>query len=183
MRMLTITVMLCSLAPIALGAATPSPAANSIRPTAQVPAERTTAALATEDSPCFPADPELAPDLNHCEAIIRQARAHEMDPHALASAHNNRGVLLARSQRWDEALQAFEEALALQPRLDVARLNRGNVMLQLQRYAEAMEDYAAVMSVRGPLTRTALFNRAFALRALADPAQAAADLESARSEL
>ena len=44
-------------------------------------------------------------------------------------------------KRYDEALVAYDRALALEPELDNAWYGRGNVLRELKRYDEAIEAY------------------------------------------
>ena len=76
-----------------------------------------------------------------------------------AGAHYNLGLALQRSDRWDASCQAFERALALDPRHEKARLGLGASLLYLNRSAEAL----AIFEQSGD---AALFGKAVALQLL-----------------
>ena len=53
---------------------------------------------------------------------------------ALAQCHNNHGVELRNAKRWDDAINAYNRALALAPTLTVARSNLIDALLQRAKY-------------------------------------------------
>ena len=53
-----------------------------------------------------------------------------------AEAHSNRGSVLERLERLDEALTSYDRALALRPDYPTALYNRGNVLKALKRHDE-----------------------------------------------
>jgi tetratricopeptide (TPR) repeat protein len=104
----------------------------------------------------------------------------ELEPTALAAAHNNRGLILAAMGQTNEALVDFEAALQLTPGLTEAQVNRANMLFYLARYPEALSAYDEVLPAMASNRYVVLFNRALTYRALGDVGQAAADLETAR---
>ncbi len=50
-----------------------------------------------------------------------------------AVAWNNRGVALARSGRYEEAVESYDHALALDPEYDLEGLNRAKAIARLSR--------------------------------------------------
>lgn len=69
---------------------------------------------------------------------------------AYADVHHLRGLCLSMLDRTDEALEAFGQALELNPRYVEAHLHRGLVLNQLGRTAEAAEAFAAAADSEGP---------------------------------
>ncbi len=65
-----------------------------------------------------------------------------------ALEHYNRGVALQESARLDEALAAYETAIALKPDLVEAHNNRGNVLAGLNRRDEALASYGRAIVLR-----------------------------------
>ena len=53
---------------------------------------------------------------------------------ALAQCHNNHGVELRNAKRWDDAINAYNRALALAPTLTVAQSNLIDALLQRAKY-------------------------------------------------
>src|ERR1700719_1728683 len=53
-----------------------------------------------------------------------------------AAARSNRGVALKTLERWDEALNSNDRALALKPDHVDALINRAHVLLKLRRFEE-----------------------------------------------
>lgn len=72
------------------------------------------------------------------EAISVLEEAVRRNPVHLPQAWNNLGFLYLQSQRFDEALQRFQRAVALDPRLTVAWVNAASVKLLQQDYAAAV---------------------------------------------
>src|SRR5262249_35124295 len=77
-------------------------------------------------------------------------------------AHNNRGCVLEKLGRWEEALASFEAALALRPDSSDALHNRGNVLLALSRHADAVASYDRALAL-APHRVDTLHNRGQAL--------------------
>ncbi|HET9133788.1 MAG TPA: tetratricopeptide repeat protein [Gemmatimonadales bacterium] len=69
---------------------------------------------------------------------------------AYADVHHLRGICLSLLDRPQEALGAFEAALAQNPRYVEAHLHRGLVLNQLGRAVEAAEAFAAARDVAAP---------------------------------
>ena len=69
-------------------------------------------------------------------AILQYQKALEANPvdrkiqDALAQCHNNHGVELRRAKRWDDAINAYNRALALAPTLTIVRSNIIDALLQ-----------------------------------------------------
>lgn len=55
---------------------------------------------------------------------------------------SNRGNQFYRLKQWQEALNAFDQALAIQSNFHPAWYGRGNSLVQLKRYQEAVESYS-----------------------------------------
>ncbi len=101
---------------------------------------------------------------------------------AQAAASNDRGVAMAASRRYDDALAHFDRAIALEPTLSAAHVNRALALLMTGRLHEALgsadhaiatrADSAEAWNLRGQIlgsmhrTEEALgcFERALALR-------------------
>ena len=89
----------------------------------------------------------------------------------------NYGNVLNLLSRHDEALAAYDRALAIRPDADTVS-NRGNVLQILARHAEALASYDRALAL-APRHANALFNRGNALYALARPAEALASYDAA----
>jgi Flp pilus assembly protein TadD len=63
--------------------------------------------------------------------------ASKPDPTVEAARLNNLGAAYMNQQAFEKALKAFQEAAALDPRLEIARLNQGIALLNLGRVEEA----------------------------------------------
>ena len=51
----------------------------------------------------------------------------------------NKGVDLAKLKRYEEAIEAYEKAIEINPKDDDAWFNKGVVVWELERYEEAIE--------------------------------------------
>ncbi|MDW8120425.1 MAG: tetratricopeptide repeat protein, partial [Chloroflexota bacterium] len=56
-----------------------------------------------------------------------------------AAVQRERADVLARLGRYQEALQAYDEAIALKRKFPEAWFNKGNVLVHLKRYQEALQ--------------------------------------------
>ncbi len=92
--------------------------------------------------------------LSHFSAVIANPQS--------AGAHLNLAIWLEREERWDASAEAFERALALDPRLEAARIGLGACLLKSDRVEEALDIFSQCGDVPGP----ALFGRAVALQLL-----------------
>jgi protein O-GlcNAc transferase len=132
------------------------------------------AAAATDLEACLAAAPRSS-ELAVALAIVREDlgeldaamalydRAIELDP-ASIPARLNRGTLLLRKRRYEDALREFD-ALASRSPLPAAHVNRAQALFALFRDEEALAaaDAALAIEPRHPL---AAYNRAYALAAL-----------------
>ncbi len=84
--------------------------------------------------------------LPEAEARFRRAAAQAERPLDRARVRANLGSLLARQQRWDEAIAQFRAALADDPQLDAAHGNLGQALLARYAARPRPEDRAAVMA-------------------------------------
>ena len=109
-------------------------------------------------------------------------------PNSDAFAHQDFGFLskqcrvLEKAQKYDEAVAACEQAIALDPNRENVDLwtNRSNALLKLARYVEAVGSYDQVLQ-REPKNSFALTQRCAALSALGKPQEAIASCEQALS--
>jgi tetratricopeptide (TPR) repeat protein len=58
-----------------------------------------------------------------------------------AEGHNNRGAVLQKLARYDEALASYDRAIALKPGYANAHFNRGATLKKMGRYDEALTSY------------------------------------------
>ncbi len=93
-------------------------------------------------------------------------------------AHINRGRALMALQRSEEALQAFDKAVALEANRPEAHFNRANALQLLKRPAEALASYDQALALK-PDHGLALNNRGTVLLILARPAEALASYDAA----
>jgi tetratricopeptide (TPR) repeat protein len=103
-----------------------------------------------------------------------------LEPMVRAAALNNRAILWGRQRQLDEALGDLNEAAQLDPGSPAIAVNQGNLLLRLDRFQDALRAYDDALRIAGTAYGPALYNRAFAYRALGDLASAAADLAAAQ---
>jgi tetratricopeptide (TPR) repeat protein len=70
--------------------------------------------------------------------------------------HCNRGCILLRLNEINEALQAFNAALAIDSKLSEAWIGQGTALFHLDRYAEAMESFVQADQLNHPLAQVNL---------------------------
>jgi tetratricopeptide (TPR) repeat protein len=95
-----------------------------------------------------------------------------------AQAHYERGSALRDLKRLDEALAAFEKAIALNPGYAEAHNSRGIVLARLTRFEEALAAFNQAIALK-PDYAGAYNNRAIVLQDLKRHAEALADFDKA----
>jgi protein O-GlcNAc transferase len=101
---------------------------------------------------------------NHVESVRQIDLALKINPKA-AYAHNNRGNILMKLQRLDEALASFDKAIALKPDSAEAFNNRGNALQELNRLDDALASYDKAIAYKSDYAE-AFNNRGLALQEL-----------------
>jgi tetratricopeptide (TPR) repeat protein len=82
-----------------------------------------------------------------------------------AEAYVNLGNALRELNMHEEALDAYNTAVMLNPKLEGVFLNRGNIMLDQKKYQEALAEYDKAIAIK-PDFASAYSNRGIALRGL-----------------
>ena len=84
---------------------------------------------------------------NYADAIDRIDAALKINAN-IADAHFNRGNVLKKLKRLDEALASYDEAAALKPDDPLILNSRGTVLRELKQFADALADLDAVIALR-----------------------------------
>jgi tetratricopeptide (TPR) repeat protein len=100
-------------------------------------------------------------------ALQHVQRAQSIDP-AFAQAWNTRGLIAYDEGRFTDALSAYLEAIAREPRLTAAHINQANALQALHRSSDAVAALRQALRVE-PDNPTALSNLGQVLCDLADP--------------
>jgi tetratricopeptide (TPR) repeat protein len=88
-----------------------------------------------------------APDTVELQEALAQVDAVLADDASSALAHAQKGVILARLGRGDEALESYGRALELQPGFNDVLFNQGNLLRELGRHDEALSSYDCVLEL------------------------------------
>ncbi len=145
------------------GAAATSAAAPAATPMASpMPAPPSTAAATASPAPtttisAVPAAPTAPAAVPADDAAARQ--------------HYSTGVALIHDRKYEAALAALDQAIALRPAYANALIARGSARISLGRFQEAAQDYSAARSA-DPSLAAPLFGLAEAYRQLGDSAKA-----------
>jgi len=91
-------------------------------------------------------------DLSLWNDVIHQYKASPI-------AHNNRGLVFLKEQKYDMAINDFNMAIGLNPGYTQAYINRGNALRNYNGYDTALEDYTNAIKLDPGFYRT-YFNRA-----------------------
>jgi protein O-mannosyl-transferase len=75
-----------------------------------------------------------------------------------AAAHNNRALLLAATNKYEEALSDYNKALEVLPSYAEAYNNRGVLLMNSKKFAEALNDFNVAINLR-PTYWRAYFNK------------------------
>ena len=73
---------------------------------------------------------DFATAISHYQKALESNPVDREIQDALAQCHNNHGVKLRNARRWDDAINAYNRALALAPTLTIARSNLIDALLQ-----------------------------------------------------
>src|SRR5437868_4320789 len=103
----------------------------------------------------------------------KPASSHSQDKTDEAARLNNLGVAYMNQQLFEKALKAFEQAGALDPKMETAQINRGIALLNLQRVDQAKEILLEAVK-RDPKDPHAWYNLGLLYKNTSDT-QAAAD--------
>ncbi|SKB15337.1 Tetratricopeptide repeat protein TPR_2 [Planktothrix sp. PCC 11201] len=76
------------------------------------------------------------------KSIHQALKPPEFTGESTALDWSNRGNQFYRLEQWQEALKAFDQAIAIQSNFHPAWYGRGNSLVQLKRYQEAVESYS-----------------------------------------
>jgi tetratricopeptide (TPR) repeat protein len=93
-------------------------------------------------------------------------------------AFNNRGIVLSKLERFEEALADLDKAIALKPDHADAHHNRGTTLLDLRRFDEALAEFRQAIALR-PDYAQAYYSRGTAYLTLARIDEALADFDRA----
>jgi tetratricopeptide (TPR) repeat protein len=83
-----------------------------------------------------------------------------------AATYDNRGVILNRQGRIDQAASDFNRAIALHPKLGDAYVNSGAVLIRKQSYEDALSQINKGLAFGVSFPEIGYYNRALALEAL-----------------
>ena len=95
-----------------------------------------------------------------------------------APCHNNLGLALQATMKFEEALASYDRAIALNASYIDAYSNKGNVLQSLKRLEEALASYDKAIAIQ-PNYAEAYFNRGIALQALKRTEEAVASYDRA----
>jgi tetratricopeptide (TPR) repeat protein len=88
------------------------------------------------------------------------------------------GLQAITAEKWNEALNAFNKVIILNPKNEEAYFNRGNVYDELGNYKQAVIDYNKAIKLN-PIYADAYLNRGFAYNNLGKLNKAVADIKKA----
>ncbi len=118
---------------------------------------------ATDAQLCFrAAADEFVSDTDDCDEALRGGTLTARDRMA---TYVNRGIILNREGRLDEALADFNKALERDGELAEAFLNRGNTYFLMRQYDDAIADYEASLKYGLEKAHVAWYNIGLAYEA------------------
>ena len=125
---------------------------------------------ATDAQLCYQAAADdFASDTDDCDDALKGGALTARDRLA---TYVNRGIILNREGKLDEALADFDRAIEKNGELAEAYLNRGNTYYLMRRYDEAIEDYQASLRHDLRKSQVAWYNIGLAQEAKKDNVKA-----------
>jgi protein O-GlcNAc transferase len=103
--------------------------------------------------------------LRFFESMARTSHKAVANKDNNAEALNNRGVVLNKLKRHEEALASYDRALAINPFFTEALNNRGNVLQKLRRFEQALASYDRALTIKSAYAN-AMIGRATVLQEL-----------------
>jgi len=103
--------------------------------------------------------------LRACDQALKE---DVLNPRDRAATFVNRGILRLRGRSFERAVEDFNSALRLNPRLGEALVNRGAARIGQQRYREALADLERGSELGSTEPEKAWFNRGLANEGLGD---------------
>jgi tetratricopeptide (TPR) repeat protein len=125
--------------------------------------------LATGSSITSVRPPQLAPRRVSAPPQVLTAVVNKSEPGGPRDANRfyRQGRYLAEQENFEEAVQAFTQAIQMDPRMALALNARGYARLRLRRYQDAVDDCSQAIQLN-PAYANAYLNRSAAKRALGD---------------
>lgn len=144
--------------------------AAALTPSAALSQVAVTTFGATDAQRCFEAArDDYSTDVSDCDEALKTAA---MAPRDKIATFVNRGIVLNRAGRLEDALADFNAALEKDGGLAEAFLNRGNTYFLMRRYDEAIADYQASLDHELAKSHVAWYNIGLAQEAKNDPVKA-----------
>jgi tetratricopeptide (TPR) repeat protein len=117
-----------------------------------------------------------AEDVDSCTRAIEYGGLKISD---LASTLVNRGIILAAQERYQEALNDYNRAMAMMPELPEPYVGRGNLLFLADSFDLAVADYNKALELNLGRKHIAIFNRGMAYEKLGKTSEAKADYSEA----
>jgi len=122
----------------------------------------------------------ISPDmLESCNYALDYVQLNRQDK---AATYTNRGILLYRSRKYEEAFKDFEDALSLMPEMAEIFVNRGNAYFMTGDFGMALEDYERAMQLEISDQSAVFFNMGMANEGLGNVLQAISNYENALTQ-
>ncbi len=115
-------------------------------------------------------------DPGSCTKALRNGALTRRDQ---AATYSNRGIIFARMDEYERALQDHNKAIELMPDMAQLYINRGNVYYRLRQYEEALREYQHATDMGSVPLYLPYFNAGLALLKLKRDAEAVTVLERA----
>jgi len=101
-------------------------------------------------------------DLDNCTFAIEHGALKRRD---LAATYNNRGIIKATLERYQEAFEDYGRAIRTMPELPEPYVGRGNVYFLADKLDRAIRDYTKAMDLKLGEMHVAFLNRGMAYEA------------------
>lgn len=131
---------------------------------------------ATHAQRCFQSATSSTSSLAAIEACDNALVSEPLSKRDRAATYANRGILLARRNRLEDAIRNYDRALEIEPALVHALINRGNSYTRLERFEAALDDYGQALFYSQGRDPLVFYNRSLTYEKLGRKAEAREDL-------
>ena len=130
----------------------------------------------TQAQRCYQSASSNTTSLTAVEACDDALSSEPLSDRDRAATYANRGIILARRNRLEEAIRSYDRAIDIEPAMVHALINRANAYTRMNRFEDALDDYGQALFYSQGRDPLVFYNRSLAYEKLGRKAEAREDL-------